>query len=181
MKIENQEFVLKLLSTGRYSCTRDGDVFSYYLRGNFLRKSPIKLRPGLHSDGYMVVNLCDGYGYKVVIFVHQLVWLSHNGAIANGLQINHINAVKHDNRFHNLELVTPKQNTKHARVMGLRISKFSKLMENDVHEIKKLYASGDYSYRELARMFGVCATLVGCIIREKKWRRLLPNKLDSDL
>lgn len=43
-------------------------------------------------------------------YVHRLVWESFNGKIPDGMQINHLNEVKDDNRLENLSLVTPKEN-----------------------------------------------------------------------
>ena len=43
--------------------------------------------------------------------VHRLVWSAFNGPIPEGMQINHINEIKTDNRLENLNLMTPKENT----------------------------------------------------------------------
>jgi transcriptional regulator CtsR len=51
--------------------------------------------------------------------VHRIIWESVYGPIPEGMQINHINGVKDDNRIANLELVTPSENTKHAYRLGL--------------------------------------------------------------
>ena len=62
----------------------------------------------------------DEYGYKRVTLykngkmsnlqVHRLVWMVFNGEIPVGIQINHINEDKTDNRLENLNLMTPKEN-----------------------------------------------------------------------
>lgn len=52
--------------------------------------------------------------------VHRIVWESVHGPIPDGLQINHKNGIKTDNRIDNLELVTPRQNHDHATyVLGV--------------------------------------------------------------
>lgn len=52
--------------------------------------------------------------------VHRLVWEAFNGKIPDGMQINHINEIKDDNRLSNLSLTTTKENmnwgTRNARV-----------------------------------------------------------------
>lgn len=41
---------------------------------------------------------------------------------------------------------------------------------NEVHEIRRLYATGQYSQRELAGMFGVPHQHIGCIVRNERWK-----------
>lgn len=41
---------------------------------------------------------------------HRVVWVEHNGPIPDGMQIDHINHDRSDNRIENLRLVTPQQN-----------------------------------------------------------------------
>ena len=55
---------------------------------------------------------------NISISAHRLIWESVHGPIPAGMQINHINGVKHDNRIVNLELVTASQNTAHAYRLG---------------------------------------------------------------
>jgi hypothetical protein len=50
---------------------------------------------------------------------HRLVWESVNGPIPDGMQINHRNGIKTDNRLENLELATASENTQHAYDTGL--------------------------------------------------------------
>lgn len=65
--------------------------------------------------GYLAINSRG----KHVGSAHRMIWESVHGPIPEGLQINHINGVKADNRIANLELVTPSENAKHAYRLGL--------------------------------------------------------------
>lgn len=56
---------------------------------------------------------------KPVGIAHRIIWEFVNGKIPDGMQINHKNGIRHDNRIENLEIVTPSQNTKHAYDTGL--------------------------------------------------------------
>ena len=58
----------------------------------------------------------DSTGYRVVsikgnsILEHRLIWFMFNGSISEGLEIDHINGVRDDNRIENLRLATKQQN-----------------------------------------------------------------------
>ena len=67
------------------------------------------LKPQTNSRYYQVC-LCKNSKVKKY-FVHRLVWIAFNGTIPEGLQVNHINEVKTDNRLSNLNLMTAKENT----------------------------------------------------------------------
>lgn len=77
--------------------------------------------------------------------VHRLVWISFNGPILEGLEPNHKNGVKSDNRLDNLELMTHKENMTHASKNGLLKSKSgenngrAKLTDDEVREIREIY------------------------------------------
>ena len=78
------------------------------------------LKPAINKKyGYKALSLIID-GKHVYKLVHRLVWEAFNGPIPEGLQINHINEIKTDNRLCNIELCTPKYNmnygTRKARV-----------------------------------------------------------------
>lgn len=72
------------------------------------------------------VGRIDGRGYVQISsmghvgMAHRMIWESVNGPIPDGMQINHINGIKSDNRIANLELVTPSENARHAYAIGLK-------------------------------------------------------------
>ena len=75
--------------------------------------------------GRPIRKICTG-GYiqaqsstHTPISVHRLVWEAVHGPIPIGMQINHINGIKKDNRIINLELVTGSENVTHAYRIGL--------------------------------------------------------------
>lgn len=53
---------------------------------------------------------------------HRLIWEAVHGPVPDGLEINHKNGCKTDNRIENLELVTRGENLRHAYRLGLRVS-----------------------------------------------------------
>lgn len=71
------------------------------------------LKPQINDSGYYRVELWKqsiGKHYKV----HRLVWEAFNGSIPEGLQVNHINEIKTDNRLENLNLMTCKENNNYG-------------------------------------------------------------------
>ena len=67
------------------------------------------LKPQTNYIGYYQVDLCKQSIVKCY-YVHRLVYEAFNGPIPEGLQVNHINEIKTDNRLENLNLLTPKEN-----------------------------------------------------------------------
>lgn len=66
-----------------------------------------------NKDGYIRVML-DGKGY----LAHRIIWEMHNGQIPNGMQIDHINHIRNDNRIENLRLVSNQDNQKNTKRSG---------------------------------------------------------------
>lgn len=58
-------------------------------------------------SGYRIVWIDNNHYYE-----HRIIWIMHNGDIPVGLEIDHINLVKNDNRLNNLRLATKSQNTR---------------------------------------------------------------------
>lgn len=102
---------------------------------------------------------------------HRLLWEAANGPIPKGMQINHKNGVKTDNRLSNMELVTPSQNIQHAHDTGLAKSlqgerrREAKLSDEAVREIR---ASGERQ-RVLANKYGVHQSIISEVKNRKRW------------
>ena len=52
-------------------------------------------------------------------------------------------------------------------------SGMSKIVEQDVREIRDLYASGLFFQREIGEMYGLSQTMIGHIVRGTYWRRVI--------
>lgn len=58
-----------------------------------------------NTDGYLMVRIDDCFH-----MVHRLIWIYHNGIIPEGLQIDHIDGNKLNNKIENLRCVTQQEN-----------------------------------------------------------------------
>lgn len=106
-------------------------------------------------------------------FVHRIIWEAVNGPLPEGLQINHKNGDRMDNRIANLEAVTPSENTLHAYRLGLRSATGEKngravLTEAAVREIR----SSNASTAELASAYGVTRNTIRDVRTGRRWRNV---------
>lgn len=93
------------------------DVFKYEpSTGNLINRSRrIKSREGvvsgwIHIDGYVQV-----YAFGRSHLAHRVVWEMVNGPIPDGMEIDHINGVRTDNRLKNLRVVTRVDNMRNQK------------------------------------------------------------------
>ena len=65
-----------------------------------------------HPSGYINAGLYNQPGIKNKTYfrLHRLVWQTFNGEITEGMDVDHRNGNKQDNRLSNLQLLTRKQN-----------------------------------------------------------------------
>lgn len=123
-------------------------------------------------NGYPQIFLRKRY-----VKVHQIIGVLLWGRDCIGMQINHIDGVKHNNRPENLELVTPSRNNKHAYELKLQKPKLgsmngaAKLNEDQVVEIKELLSEGT-SGTEIAKMYGVSKDTISMIKTGKTWKHV---------
>lgn len=95
--------------------------------------------------------------------VHRLIMLTFKGERPEGYDICHKNGDYTDNRLENLRYDTKSQNMIDMYRYGSKSTK-GKLSTEQVLEIRRLYATGDYYKRELAKMFKIHETSIGKII-----------------
>jgi hypothetical protein len=168
---------------GLYDVSNLGRVRSYQNFGFALKDNPKMMKQTKNKYGYVGLTLCKK-GKREQVEVHRIVaraFLPHSGC---GMQIDHINGVKTDNRVENLEWVTPKENTLRSVANGLKPTGErhwkSKLTQKQVKEIRTLYKTGKYSHRKLGAMFGVTHVNIGQIVRNETWKSNESNRLGGE-
>jgi hypothetical protein len=139
---------------------------------------PLILKPYKRSNGYLQLRIFKNGVEGKTIAVHRLVAKAFIPNPKNKPQVNHINAVKYDNRVENLEWCTSMENNKHRDLLGLgnyvngEQQGSSKLKEEEVLQIRELYDSGELNISELHRKFNVSRRNIRFIVQRKSWKHL---------
>lgn len=128
--------------------------------------------------GYINHILCVNRKKKTVLS-HVLV-AKHFIANPNNLPVvNHLNSVRHDNFFKNLEWTTVQGNVQHGFEFGFREGrKGSKhhntdLTEPDIIEIRRLCSEGGISQKQIGEKFGLHQKTVSKIHLRQRWKHIL--------
>lgn len=136
-----------------------------------------RITEGSNSHGYRVVQMKKD-GIRKMVGLHVLVAKAFIPNPENLPQINHLNAVRSDNRVENLEWSTQKQNVHHTFKLGRNKTTKgeqranSKLKEADIVEMRNLYKTGKHSYRSLAEKYNVSFSHVDDIVNFKRWKHV---------
>ena len=159
----------KIKGYENYSVSNQGRVYNY--------KKRIFLKPQKNTHRYLHVGLWKN-GIGKMHTIHRLVALAFIPNVFGKRTINHIDGCKANNHVSNLEWNTHSENVKHAFDNGLKNptkgskNGKSKLTENQVLEIRRLYSTGEYTQRALGKIFGVTPQLIELIINRKIWRHI---------
>ena len=115
---------------------------------------------GVNDNGYCIV----GIGHSANRRVHVLVAASFIGPKLPGMDVNHIDGNKQNNRVDNLEYLSRSDNHRHAFKLGLAKSPFTgvhgdahrntKISDADVKLLKEKFSKG-VSRRTLATQYGL--------------------------
>ena len=87
------------------------EIYGYFVTedGRLYNKKGKELKLYDSGKGYLQARIWNGEKY-LTKYIHRLVWEAFNGEIPEGMQINHIDEDKSNNRLDNLELCTPQYN-----------------------------------------------------------------------
>lgn len=144
--------------------------------GRIFGKNDIELKQRLDADGYPVVTLGSTNMRRSVKRIHQIVAMLFVDNLQNKPEVNHIDGKKTNNHYSNLEWATRKEQMQHACRMGLCDRAGERngrafLSENDVLEIRRLYASG-WKVFELRDKFGRGWSTIYNVIVRNTWTKI---------
>ena len=155
---------------GRYQASTLGRIRSTGVRGKV--RVPYKTRPG-----YCLVNLCPRRKQTKSFLVHRLVLATFRGPPPKGLQCDHKNGIRHDNRLSNLRWVTPSTN---SRLRGIRHGgapwrrgekwKYCKINTLQVRIARRCHELGLKSATLLASSWGITRSGLSGAIHGRTWR-----------
>jgi len=136
-------------------------------------------KPAKNSCGYFQVDLWKN-GVGKTLKVHRLVALAFIPNPENKLTVNHIDSDRTNNFVSNLEWNTYSENSQHGFDNGLLKPPClkgikhgnSKLSEKEVLEIRRIFATGEYTQTALGKIFGVDQSIIGRIIRRELWTHI---------
>lgn len=157
---------------GRYEVSNYGRVRGWRDWHKGQRVLPRHLSSRISKRGYIDYRLVKD-GMVKNYFAHRLVMMAFVGP--SGLDVNHKNGIKTDNRLANLEYISKEGNLRHARdVLGKYWGKkgeshpAAKLSAEQVEQIRSA-ANADKNNKELAAIFGVDRRQIGRIRRGERW------------
>lgn len=177
--------IFKKLQIGKYYFISNlGNIKTVNWK-NTSKESILKLTKD--SKGYLKVGLMIN-GKLKTFRVHRLVAFAFIPNPENKSQINHINAIKTDNRVENLEWCTNRENSIHQRSLGIQKSKAgikrgelswmkgsknhqSKLTELQVMDIRKKFKPYVYTRVMLANEYNVSEYCIKDVLSHKSWKQ----------
>jgi hypothetical protein len=175
----NEAYWIELYKSGKIEIDFEtGLVYSWLVcRSTIIKKDKRIIGSSPKPGWYVYLSAGPTRKERYNILAHRMIWAVANGEIPEGMEINHINGVKNDNKLCNLELVTKSQNELHKyRVLGKKCgiscgenSGASKLTWNDVQDIRWLWNEGVHNYSSIGREFGIVRTQVKNIITGISW------------
>ena len=157
----------------RYLVSDQGRCVRIIERNGRTEWRPMTSRTGY--GGYIHFHLYSNAVQKHPL-AHRVVWQSFNGPIPKGIEINHKNGIKADNRLVNLELATRSENMLHGfrelnfsrnRIKGSHHPK-ARLWEADVLKILEMRAAG-IRRNVVAEKFNITPTAVALIEKGRNW------------
>lgn len=121
------------------------------------------LKPTKTNSGYLQINLTQNHHR---FYVHRLVAQYFIGHLNEGLQVNHLDGNKLNNRAENLQICTPSENVIHSYEKLNHTKHNLRLDRETAQSIRFEYSKGKISQKALAQKYGVSVMVVNRIINK---------------
>jgi len=160
MNAEKQQIVLQILKTGQYEIDAvNGLIYSIRKRGKSL------LKPGILPSEYcqLMLFLGRGTGVKVIVYVHELIYIAWHGAYDERLEIDHLDRIRRNNGIFNLIAKTPKQNKANSKE-AVYPDELKLIRSKEISLIRSLHSQGN-SQQRIAKQLGLNRLSVRYIIK----------------
>lgn len=163
----------KIPKFSRYEVSSHGNIRSINYKKTGLVKN---LKPAKSNDGYLKTMILSDDNTYHSWSIHSFVCLTFIGPKEYGVEINHINGIKTDNRIENLEYCTRSENIKHAFKNGLirpkvgSLNGMAKLSELQVKEIREHAKNNGryYGRKQLALKYNVSECTIKEVVNRRK-------------
>jgi len=144
--------------------------------GHIFGKNNKELKQRLNCDGYPEVTLGNKKIRRTSVRVHQIVCKLFVANPQDKPEVNHIDGIKTNNSYSNLEWATRSEQMLHAHRLGLKTvsgiaNPKAKLSEPDVLEIRRLYKLGWKIY-EIRDKYGRGWSTIYNIVIRNTWNNI---------
>lgn len=99
-----------------YYITNTGQVFSTRISTRYNKFGAMReVKPKISKKGYYYIGGYTGEGKdkkRIWLRIHRVVYQTFVGPIQTGMEIDHINCDKNDNRLENLQMLTKSDNVR---------------------------------------------------------------------
>lgn len=129
------------------------------------------------TNGGFLKLITDAHGYQKVAlskdgktekaFVHRLVLQAFTGFLGDGLQANHIDGDRQNNRVENLEWCTQRENIEHELYVLGSIYRRRKLTNEQAEEIR----ASNEPQRILSEKYGVSVSTIADVRHGRSYKR----------
>jgi hypothetical protein len=157
----------------KYEVSDNGDVRN--------KETGKVLRPGNNYNGYKYVDLQLGKSKARKFYIARMVAEMFVDNPNNAPTVNHLDGVKTNNHYLNLEWTSYKQNSQHAFKTGLGKSGLRhyscKFSLDDVKEIRELGSLGVKRF-EIARIYSVSESAIDNLINWRSYKNVEPYTVD---
>ena len=126
------------------------------------------IKPSMNQYGYLQTHYTTTEGKTKAILLHRLVALNFVDGYAEGLQVNHKDENKLNNRADNLEWCTPQENIVHGTGTKRRAEKYKEVSYADRCKTLVVYKDGAKvgefnGYKEAGEALGVTADYISFV------------------